>query len=589
MATTSCNTPNPIVNWQSDGVGPTLKYNLPQGTTLTPVARIPLSIELDKFKPEWSVKPTINFWDTIAALHIDNLGRDIVTDLMQNVNNSQFIANVQAVTLAPSMHSPNMALKVDGGGGIGAKKMGMKTPLPMKKGVKLNSTVGDELPTIELGGQEMNVDFLVKNIKEGLMPIARRTFGGTTKIEFVKQPATPIPRLYIIEEYRINSYLGNYGAGKILKTFTLLPGEKTTITMRTFKQITSKSTMSQNVLESVSSDVVDSLETFLQDERQNSASSSASTSESFSLDVSAGCDLGFVSASVDVGYQSSSSSDQSRTDAVNSLNNSMDKHTAQSNTNREINVNNSTEDTSTSETEETIVRQLENINYSRVLNFIFRQMQQQYISVTTLNNIKVLFTNGYPESVKITSIEKLKDLLNDVIVEADVDEVYEDIINEYCKIRNYEGELKSFLTNVSYTDDDPCIGSGEKIVDFWTANGATDSFDFLGSPFEVDGIILQIKERTLQTDSAVCDTLLGQMDALDCFNMKLQDAEASKATTQAEIMTLYKEMMDEATGSDKIELAKIIGRILTKCCDVPQSTSGCGCGSNDAIELESDT
>lgn len=584
MATTSCNTPNPIVNWQSDGVGPTLKYNLPQGTTLTPIARIPLSVDVSKFTVEASGKPLNNFWDDVATQQTDNLGRDIATDLMQNVNNSLFIGNVSAVTLSPAVNTSGMTMRVDGGGGVGVKKAAVKSPNPAKKLVKLNMNEGDELPSINLGDKEVGIDFIVRNIKEGLMPVARRTFGGTTKLEFIREPLVAIPRLYVIEEYRINSYLGNYGAGKILKTMTLLPGEKTTITMRTFKQITSKHVMSQNVLESVSGEVVDSLETFLQDERQNSASSSSSTSESFNIDVSAGCDLGFVSASVDVGYETSSSSDQSRTDAVNSLNNSMDKHTAQSNTNREINVNNSTEDSSTEEMEETIVRQLENKNYSRVLNFVFRQMQQQYISVTTLNNIKILFTNGYPESVRISGIEKLKDLLNEVILEEEVDGVYEDIINQYCKIRNYEGELKPFLTNIEYTNTEPCIGDDPQSVDFWTTDGATDSFDFLGSPFEVDGIILQIKDRTLQTDSAICDALLGQMDALDCYNITMQQAEADKAKTNAELLALYKDMLDEATGETKIELAKIVGRIMTNCCDVPQSTSGCGCNDGSVLQ-----
>lgn len=576
MPSTSCNPANPIVNWQSGGVGPTLKYNLPQGTTLTPIATIPLGIDLAKFLPAASNPPKDNFWDNVATLQIDNLGRDIVTDIIQNVNNSRYIRNVKAVTLSPIKNSGGKSImKIEGGGTI---KSTVKTPsVKQSKFTKLNFNDGEELPTIEMGGKEISVDFLVRAIKEGLMPVARRTFSGSTRLEFTKKPAVAIPRLYIIEEYRINSYLGDYGAGKILKTFTLLPGEKTTITMRTFKQITSKQVVAQNVLETVTEEVVDSLDAFVQDERQNSSSSSSATSESVSVDVSVGCDFGFASASVDVGYASSSSSDQARTDAVNSLSNSMDRHTAQSNTNREINVNSTTEDSSTEEMEETIVRELENINYSRVLNFIFRQMQQQYISVTTLNNIKIMFTNGYPESVRMVNIEKLKELLEAVIVPVEVNNVYKQIINEYCKVRNYAGAFKQFLNNEVYTKNGCITGATPVNIDFWTAKNATDSFDFLGAPFKVPGIILEVKERTLQTDSAVCDALLGQMDALDCFNMQNQESEASQNKTKAEIIALYKSMMEAATGANKIELARIIGRLLTNCCDVPQSSCGCGC------------
>jgi hypothetical protein len=39
------------------------------------------------------------------------------------------------------------------------------------------------------------------------------------------------PRLMIVEIYRLSSFLGNYGAGRVVKTFSLLPGEKTKISV----------------------------------------------------------------------------------------------------------------------------------------------------------------------------------------------------------------------------------------------------------------------------------------------------------------------------------------------------------------------
>jgi len=37
-------------------------------------------------------------------------------------------------------------------------------------------------------------------------------------------PPQPRPRLLRVEVYRLSSYLGTYGAGRVLKTFSLLPG-----------------------------------------------------------------------------------------------------------------------------------------------------------------------------------------------------------------------------------------------------------------------------------------------------------------------------------------------------------------------------
>ena len=58
------------------------------------------------------------------------------------------------------------------------------------------------------------------------------------------------------------------------------------------------------------------------------------------------------------------------------------------------------------------VRQLENINKSRVLNFVFWQLLQEYVSVTYLHDIKLVFSNGHPESMEVCSIEQMDEFLD---------------------------------------------------------------------------------------------------------------------------------------------------------------------------------
>jgi hypothetical protein len=43
-------------------------------------------------------------------------------------------------------------------------------------------------------------------------------------------------QILLIEKLRLTSYLGNYGAGRTLQTFSLLPGEKTKITLKTYQR-----------------------------------------------------------------------------------------------------------------------------------------------------------------------------------------------------------------------------------------------------------------------------------------------------------------------------------------------------------------
>ena len=45
-----------------------------------------------------------------------------------------------------------------------------------------------------------------------------------------------VSRLLIVETLTLSSFLGAYGAGRVLRTFSLLPGERTTISLKTFTQ-----------------------------------------------------------------------------------------------------------------------------------------------------------------------------------------------------------------------------------------------------------------------------------------------------------------------------------------------------------------
>ena len=50
-------------------------------------------------------------------------------------------------------------------------------------------------------------------------------------------PPPPKPRnmIILVETYALTSFLGNYGAGRVVSTFNLLPNEKTKISLKTWK------------------------------------------------------------------------------------------------------------------------------------------------------------------------------------------------------------------------------------------------------------------------------------------------------------------------------------------------------------------
>lgn len=96
------------------------------------------------------------------------------------------------------------------------------------------------------------------------------------------------------------------------------------------------------------------------------------------------------------------------------------------------------------------------------------------------------------------------------------------------------------------------------------------------------------------------DALLGQGEALDCYNQNLQQAAVLQAeldnqtlelnnqskeqqiSQESEKWSQEKDRLEQAMAvidaiTDPIEKAKLYKKIYSDCCDVPQSC-GCGCG-----------
>jgi hypothetical protein len=72
-------------------------------------------------------------------------------------------------------------------------------------------------------------------------------------------PPEPRPRLLLVEVYRLSSYLGSYGAGRVLKTLTLLPGEKTKVSVKTYTHSTTDAKQASSILDSFTKESADGL------------------------------------------------------------------------------------------------------------------------------------------------------------------------------------------------------------------------------------------------------------------------------------------------------------------------------------------
>jgi hypothetical protein len=77
-------------------------------------------------------------------------------------------------------------------------------------------------------------------------------------------------------------------------------------------------------------------------------------------------------------------------------------------------------------------------------------------------------------------------------------------------------------------------------------------------------VILNVQTNTLRTPSVVADALLGQGEALDCFNTRLQDTAAMKAYIENAAMLQQMEVI--AKIDNPAEKASAYKKVFGDCC-----------------------
>ena len=553
----SCIPGEPLIEW-GDGPCPKLQCDIPITTCIEPIGRIKCPIDISKFKPATLIPPTVSFWTAIREIDEEDIAQGIMNDLESGVTTSLFIDNIQQLVRSlPDSVTQSVELP---------KTSDDNSNAYLRASFMGNTNVAKVMTKQNKG---IDINYVTAKIQAGFRPMVVRGLSGQSKIRFMPQPATVAPGIYIIEEYKVCSYLGDYGAGKTIDSFTLLPGEKTTISVKTWRDSERTRMKSENILDSFTETSADELENYIQNESGAANSISTTVSGETNSELSVGGNImEILDVSASAGFSISSSLTLKRDTFANSLASALSKHISTSNHSREVNVNTSTSETVREGQERSVVRQLENINYSRVLNFVFRQLLQEYIVLTYLNDVKIMYTNGYPESVKVVSLPELKDLLNEVINPADVISVFDDIINKLCKVYNYNDDKLTFIEEVT-EDQGGCIGPPTQIKYWRKRKTLEDKYQGI----KVNGVILDVKNYTLKTPAVIVDALLGNGEALDCYNMRLQDAAAK----EAELANQITEQMMSIVGAipDPEKAAKLYKKVFGTCCDVPQS--GCGC------------
>jgi hypothetical protein len=540
MSTTpiSCLPKEPFTKLEESGTASILNYNLPQQTTYPASSIVRLDIIEDSFKEEFKSEPTEHFWRNIDDISIEQAKVKIEDDFIQ-ASDTPFVEN------------PKMLISTDA----------------------IKREVIDETQKTFVGS--VDLDKIATQVAENKRrPIIEKNLFGKIFTRFLTKPTIVQPRISLIFQFKMSSYLGDYGAGRTIKTFSLLPGEKTTITIRDFTHREETKKRSESVLDSFSEHTVNEIQSYIEEKNQRNFQITGAVSASMEYKTSANLGIPLGDFTLGVGMSSGFSMNGSISSALQTQTETLKGATSyqvqQADSLREIEVNTETTSTVISETEQTIIRELENINKSRVLNFVFRQLLQEFVTITYLEDVNIMFTNGYPEKTRIVKLNQLDELLSQVLNPDNIDEVKNFIYLQLCSIYDYNSTRAPFIEKVDESLVNCITGGGDKDVSY--VRKKKGLFQTYNDKFTVPGIIMDVTSRTIRTNAVVVDALLGQGEALDCYNMKLQNSATQLADLDVQKM---QQMLDTVNGiADPIKKAELYKKVFTECCDVPQS---CGC------------
>ena len=526
-----------------DGEAPLLNYSLPQSSSFSTYGSMFVDIDNSYFNEKSKEVPKNNYFSRVKEMEPNVLRKEFSQAVQLQDDLNPLLANVKLLRKNIDLNKTNL------------------------EAIALSEEV-DKARFFEKGNL-LNEVQLSNIAKEGFMPIISAKFGGfQTRVNLVKEPESPNPRIYIIEEYKTSSFLGDYGAGRTIQTFSLLPGEKTTISVKTYRDSSSTKTKSENLLDSFSQSSADEMEDFLEEENSSSSQSTSSSSNKAKVEASvSGVIAKVVGASASGGYEYNSNKTSSRTANSSAVNRALSRHVSESNSNRNIEVNTSTTETVTEGEEHLTVREIENINKSRVLNFVFRQLLQEYVSITYLSNIRIAYTNGYMESLRVVDVEDIDMLLDEVIEKSKIEEVKGRILREYLSILNYKNDFIPFIEQQNVTIDPEKIFGESEEKTFWRKTNVVDKYNLGNITLDIPGVILQVQTNILRTQSLVADAILGQGEALDIFNARAQDAISIRENiTNLETIQQLEVINSIDDSNVKAEMYK---KVFEDCCNCP--------------------
>lgn len=524
------NNSEPLIKLEPGGKAPILSYNVPESTIYSGSNLIELRFPEpdDKFfKPVAFEKPKVT-GTPVKDLDIGTVKTAVLTAMKTGFSDQKLFPNVRLTTgILRYGDKPNPGY-------------GIVSSFPASP--KLAQLDPDEVAYALQAGKRLNI---------------YKTLYGTLTYNFVPEPTEPEPRLYLVEIYRLSSFLGNYGAGRILKTMTLLPGEKTKISIKTYTKTEQQSKSASSILDSFTQESSDDFENSVQEEQSDKRNSSKTFE--YHAEAEANASWGWGSAKVSGGVKGGTNS--AREEFSKNVSNAVQKHSAKASAKRDVQINTSYEVKEETGEETSIEREIENINLSRTLNFVFRQMNQEFFTFLTLVDVRVAFFNNFAELAREVTLPDLDSLLDEFVLDDKHDEVRQVIVEQLQNVLDYKDDLKSVIEEKVLSQNDKYLRVNRGIISIYKD-------DITQAEFALPGTILSVTKNVMRTEGVIVEALLGQGEALDGYATRLQELEVTRReaeVAQKQAESQRADLLNQVVRDNDAERAKLLGDLTCPC------------------------
>ncbi|WP_188150834.1 hypothetical protein [Teredinibacter waterburyi] len=387
--------------------------------------------------------------------------------------------------------------------------------------------------------------------------------GGEETVAEVPVDQEPAPALFLVEKVAISSFLGDYGMGKTVKTFTLLPGESTTIRIKTWQSTKQSKKDSSSIIDSHQDEAKQRFENTVQSETTDKTTKSKE--EKWSVEAEADATWGWGSASIKA--SASGEYQSGREQFSKQVSSAVGEHSKSASSKRELSITSESEVSVEEGSEEVIERTISNVNVRRVLNFVFRELNQEYTTHVHLTDIHVAYSNGMDGSWRQVPISGLLGLLREVLSEDKIPKIAQQILKVASVVFSHDDIPVQSLELIKYSpqDDSFSVSPVPKDQNGMPAPPTETAFyrfkqGALGQN-EVDGVLLSTQQIVMRTDSVIVEALLGEADALDEYAMEIQAAASTKQTLENK----REELLQQTLGAiaDPIERAKLAATLFS--------------------------